>query len=50
MTPEERARVQIDQLLHHAGWKVQDRARMSLFGHPNRGVALREEVMTTVSG
>ena len=47
MTPEEQARVQIDQLLHYAGWEVQDRARMSLFGRPNRGVALREAVMTT---
>jgi type I restriction enzyme R subunit len=47
MTPEEKARVQIDQLLQYAGWEVQDRARMSLFGRPNRGVALREAVMTT---
>lgn len=36
MTPEEQARIQIDQLLHYAGWEVQDRARMSLFGRPGR--------------
>ncbi len=47
MTPEVLARQQIDQLLQHAGWEVQDRARMSLFGRPGRGVALREAVMTT---
>ena len=47
MTPEDQVRIQIDQLLQYAGWEVQDRARMSLFGHPGRGVALREAVMTT---
>jgi type I restriction enzyme R subunit len=47
MTPEDLARVQIDQLLQNAGWEVQDRARMSLFGRPRRGVALREAAMTT---
>ena len=47
MTPEERARVQIDQLLQYAGWEVQDRARMSLFGRPNRGVAVREAPLQT---
>ena len=47
MTPEEKARVQIDQLLQYAGWEVQDRARMSLFGRPNRGVAVREAPLQT---
>ena len=47
MTPEEQARVQIDQLLQYAGWEVQDRARMSLFGRPNRGVAVREAPLQT---
>jgi type I restriction enzyme, R subunit len=47
MTPEEQARAVIDDLLGKAGWEVQDRARMNLFGHPERGVALREALMTT---
>jgi type I site-specific restriction endonuclease len=41
MTPEEKARQQIDELLHYAGWDVQDREQMNLFD-PNRpGVAVR---------
>lgn len=32
MNPEALARKQIDSLLVHAGWEVQDRAGMSLFG------------------
>ena len=47
MTPEEKARVQIDQLLQYAGWEVQDRARMSLFGRPGRGVAVREAMLVS---
>ena len=31
MTPEEQARVTIDELLHHAGWDVQGREAMNLF-------------------
>lgn len=42
MNPEEIARVQMDELLEYAGWEVQDRARISLFGRLRRGVALRE--------
>ncbi|MCP4360169.1 MAG: hypothetical protein GY796_19350 [Chloroflexi bacterium] len=31
MTPEQKARQQIDKLLHYAGWGVQDREQMNLF-------------------
>ncbi len=41
MTPEALARQDIDQLLA-AGWEIQDRAAMALFGRPGRGVAVRE--------
>lgn len=40
MTPEERARHQIDQLLNACGWTVQDRSQVNLFASP--GVAVRE--------
>jgi type I restriction enzyme R subunit len=40
MTPEERARQTIDQLLTAAGWAVQDVKQADL--HAARGVALRE--------
>lgn len=46
MTPEQAARQTIDQLLRYAGWEVQDRERMSLFGR-SRGVALREAPLKT---
>ena len=47
MTPEEQARVTIDELLNHAGWDVQDREAMNLFD-PNRpGVAVREAHLKT---
>jgi cobalt/nickel transport system ATP-binding protein len=31
MTPEQKARQRIDQLLKYAGWAVQDREQMNLF-------------------
>lgn len=46
MTPEQEARKTIDSLLRYAGWEVQDRAQMSLFGR-SRGVALREAPLKT---
>lgn len=47
MTPEEKARQHIDELLHYAGWDVQDRDQMNLFD-PNRpGVAVREAYLKT---
>lgn len=47
MTPEEKARQQIDELLQYAGWDVQDREQMNLFD-PNRpGVAVREAYLKT---
>ncbi|MFN2121920.1 MAG: hypothetical protein ACK2UP_00315 [Candidatus Promineifilaceae bacterium] len=47
MTPEERARETIDELLRYAGWDVQDREAMNLYD-PNRpGVAVREAHLRT---
>ena len=40
MTPEEQARVNIDNLLEQAGWVVQDAAAVNL--HASSGVAVRE--------
>ncbi len=40
MTPEEKARQQIDAILSHCGWIVQDKSQMNL--HAAKGVALRE--------
>jgi type I restriction enzyme R subunit len=47
MTPEERARVTIDQLLDYAGWDVQDREEMNLFDPTRPGVAVREAHLRT---
>lgn len=40
MTPEQKARVNIDALLQQAGWHVCDMAHANI--HASRGVALRE--------
>lgn len=40
MTPEERARRQIDRMLEQSGWMVQDRDQMNISAGP--GVAVRE--------
>lgn len=40
LTPEARARVQIDRMLEAAGWVIQDRAEIDLYA--GRGVAIRE--------
>src|ERR1700709_169957 len=40
MTPEQRARQNIDRLLHDSGWLVQDYAGMDLSAGP--GIAVRE--------
>lgn len=40
MTPEEKARLEIDSLLYAAGWMVQSRDDLSLSG--GHGVAVRE--------
>ena len=40
MTPEEQARVDIDNLLEQAGWVVQDAAAVNLYA--SSGVAVRE--------
>ncbi|MFO7638759.1 MAG: type I site-specific deoxyribonuclease, partial [bacterium] len=45
MTPEERAREQIDRMLEAAGWKVQDRLEMNL--GVGLGVAVREFTLET---
>jgi type I restriction enzyme R subunit len=47
MTPEQRARQQIDTLLHHADWDVQDREQMNLFAAATPGVAVREAHLKT---
>jgi type I restriction enzyme, R subunit len=47
MTPEEKARQQIDQLLRCAGWTVQDRTAMNLFDPAAPGVAVREAHLRT---
>lgn len=45
MTPEQKARRTIDNLLESAGWQVQDREQMNLFARP--GVAVREAHLRT---
>ncbi|MCB8943405.1 MAG: DEAD/DEAH box helicase family protein [Ardenticatenaceae bacterium] len=47
MTPEQKARQQIDNLLRHAGWDVQDREAMNLFDPTKPGVAVREAYLKT---
>ncbi|NCF68775.1 MAG: DEAD/DEAH box helicase family protein, partial [Chloroflexi bacterium] len=47
MTPEERARETIDELLDYAGWDVQDREAMNLFDPTLTGVAVREAHLKT---
>jgi type I restriction enzyme, R subunit len=47
MTPEQRARQQIDQLLQFAGWDVQSREAMNLFDPAKPGVAVREAYLKT---
>ena len=47
MTPEQKARQQIDQLLIAAGWAVQDRDAMNLFDPAQPGVAVREAHLKT---
>jgi hypothetical protein len=48
LTPEARARVQIDRMLSAAGWIVQDYARVNL--SEARGVAVREFVLKPPHG
>jgi type I restriction enzyme, R subunit len=45
MTPEEKARQQIDLLLQQSGWIVQDRSKINLSAAP--GVAIREALLKT---
>jgi type I restriction enzyme, R subunit len=45
MTPEERARQQIDLLLQQSGWIVQDRSEINLSA--GLGVAIREAMLKT---
>ena len=45
MTPEPRARQNIDQLLTEAGWTIQDREQMNLGA--SQGVAVREFQMAS---
>lgn len=40
LTPEAKARVEIDRMLRTAGWEIQDRSEMNLYAA--RGVAVRE--------
>lgn len=47
MTPEQKARQQIDTLLRQAGWEVQDREQMNLFAAAFPGVAVREAHLKT---
>jgi type I restriction enzyme R subunit len=47
MTPEEKARQQIDELLNYAGWDVQDRGELNLFDPSKPGVAVREADLKT---
>jgi type I restriction enzyme R subunit len=47
MTPEQKARQQIDRLLSAAGWAVQDREGMNLFDPAQPGVAVREAYLRT---
>ena len=48
LTPEERARVLIDEQLIQAGWVVQDRKDIDLVNHV--GVAVRETLLKNVAG
>jgi type I restriction enzyme, R subunit len=48
LTPEARARVEIDQMLGSAGWVVQDAARVNLSEGP--GVAVREFILDKPHG
>ena len=48
VTPEQRAREEIDRLLAAAGWAVQDYKNANL--HSARGVALREFELTAGHG
>jgi type I restriction enzyme R subunit len=48
LTPEERARVLIDEQLTQAGWVVQDRKKIDLVNHV--GVAVRETILKNVAG
>src|SRR5260370_34259338 len=45
MTPEEKARRQIDQVLQQSGWIVQDRSQTNLVAGP--GVVIREAKLKT---
>jgi hypothetical protein len=45
MTPEEKARQQIDLLLQQSGWIIQDRSKINLSAGP--GVAIREALLKT---
>lgn len=45
MTPEERARQQVDLLLQQSGWIVQDRSGIDLSA--GLGVAIRESLLKT---
>jgi type I restriction enzyme R subunit len=45
MTPEQRARQQIDLLLQQCGWVVQNRSETNLSAGP--GVAIREALLRT---
>jgi type I restriction enzyme R subunit len=46
MTPEEKARQEIDRLLAQCGWIIQDRSEINLSA--GRGVAVREVSMKRV--
>jgi type I restriction enzyme R subunit len=48
LTPEAKARVQIDAQLTQAGWSVQDRKDTNLFSHS--GVAIREPYLANEAG
>ena len=48
LSPEERARVFIDEQLTQAGWSVQDRKQINLVNHT--GVAVRETILKNVAG
>jgi type I restriction enzyme R subunit len=47
MTPEQKSRKRIDDLLTTAGWDVQDREQMNLFDPAKPGVAVREAHLKT---
>ena len=48
MTPEGKARVNIDPMLEQAGWVVQDREDMNLYA--GTGVAVRGGIYTARGG